>query len=793
MSDLLSKLDGMGWEDLQNLGKELNCPELYISNKIFKERLRIKIRAKLVEDGMEELEVKSKPINSGSFEKKESKPQSSAFSSSTKRSPAKNKPKRSKKSPAPPVQPKVYNAQPQPTRPNTTVPQLSGVATRPKPKKKNNVWPPASSGESKQPQLPSKTGQKKIKKPKWKKVQSSTTSEVSTPPKQPPPVPANILANVRDEVKPHIPKRAPVSKPSESSSHFQQVRQEEAKVFKEQTTPSPVTSPSKVLPPSKVPVPSPSKMPVPPKRHHKANVPQRNSALLKGKAKPPPKPYNGAKPAQRSFKVSVPKGKPQPPPGQKIAPPPPAHKRTGGKKKKAPPPRPKGILGNATSMQSESNESETSGWCLPSSCVKANNSDVVSEIPEEKRSEYIPSVKKNRPKKKKPAGRPPPPSQEAPRAPSSVNSEVSHNSASTRNTRTHRKSRVTVFEPPRLHPCKIEIEKPCLDDFELLKEIGKGAFGKVYQVEHKRSGKIYAMKVLKKKNIIERNQVEHTKMEREVLRLSTHPFCVSLRFAFQTSKKLYLVMDFYRGGELFFHLQRVQRFPEKTVRLMLAEVTLAIGHLHNYNIIYRDLKPENILIDKDGHLALTDFGMTKQLKKGENTRTFCGTPEYLAPEVVLGKAYDKNVDWWSVGILCYELTIGIPPFYSAHSLKEMYKKIRSARLTWKKREKYLNRDLMDFVKLLLDRNPKRRLGTGVEDVEAVGSHPFFNSLNFDLVLERKYKPDFKPSFKGGDKDTSNFDKVKKPKETVYESFKEKDSSLFRDFTYRPDAILGGVV
>jgi len=260
-------------------------------------------------------------------------------------------------------------------------------------------------------------------------------------------------------------------------------------------------------------------------------------------------------------------------------------------------------------------------------------------------------------------------------------------------------------------------------------------------------------------------------------------------------------MDFYRGGELFFHLQREQRFNERTVRLMVAEVTLALGHLHNNNIIYRDLKPENILIDQDGHLALTDFGMTKQLKKGENTKTFCGTPEYLAPEVVSGYAYDKNVDWWSVGILCYELVIGIPPFYSAQSLNEMYRKIQYAKLSWRKREKYLSKELMDFVSLLLDRNPKTRLGTGEEDGDEVGGHDFFKPLDFEKVLQKKVRPGFKPSFKGGledVKDTSNFEAVKKPKETTYNANElrkvaKNSANHFEGFTYKPESILGGGV
>jgi len=354
-----------------------------------------------------------------------------------------------------------------------------------------------------------------------------------------------------------------------------------------------------------------------------------------------------------------------------------------------------------------------------------------------------------------------------------------------------------IYNARQIHPLKMQIEKPNIKHFDLLKEIGAGAFGKVYQVKHLKTGNIYAMKVLKKKKIVERNQVEHTKTERLVLNLSRHPFCVTLRCAFQTPKKLYFVMDFYRGGELFFHLQKVQRFKEETVRLMVAEVTLALGHLHTHDIIYRDLKPENILIDQNGHLALTDFGMTKRLKKGEATKTFCGTPEYLAPEVIKGLAYDKNVDWWSVGILCYELSVGIPPYYSAQSLNEMYRKIQFAKLSWRRRDKYLSKELMDFVAQLLVRNPAERLGTGSEDADEVVSHDFFSVLDLDEVMAKKVVPLYKPRFKGGSKnikDTSNFEDVKRVKETVYKHDDRKQQSSvnhFENFTLVPEAYLGG--
>jgi tRNA A-37 threonylcarbamoyl transferase component Bud32 len=191
-------------------------------------------------------------------------------------------------------------------------------------------------------------------------------------------------------------------------------------------------------------------------------------------------------------------------------------------------------------------------------------------------------------------------------------------------------------------------------EFELLKVVGKGSFGKVLQVRKKDTNRIYAMKILQKKDIIERQEIAHTLSERNVLIQATSPFLVGLKFSFQTPAKLYLVVDYMNGGELFYHLQKETAFSEERAKFYTAELVLALDHLHKYNVVYRDLKPENILLDANGHIALTDFGLCKEnVAYDDTTNTFCGTAEYLAPEVLMAKGYGKSVDWWSLGILFF--------------------------------------------------------------------------------------------------------------------------------------------
>ncbi|KAI4122822.1 MAG: hypothetical protein LQ347_006378 [Umbilicaria vellea] len=293
-----------------------------------------------------------------------------------------------------------------------------------------------------------------------------------------------------------------------------------------------------------------------------------------------------------------------------------------------------------------------------------------------------------------------------------------------------------------------------IEDFELLKVVGKGSFGKVMQVMKRDTHRIYALKTLRKAHIISRSEVAHTLAERSVLAQINNPFIVPLKFSFQSPEKLYLVLAFVNGGELFHHLQREQRFDINRSRFYTAELLCALECLHGFNVIYRDLKPENILLDYSGHIALCDFGLCKlDMKDEDRTNTFCGTPEYLAPELLLGQGYTKSVDWWTLGVLLYEMLTGLPPYYDENT-NEMYRKILSEPLHFPGPE-VVPPAAKDLLTQLLDRRPERRLGAnGASEIKA---HQFFHSIDWRKLLQRKYEPTFKPNVTDA-LDTANFDR-----------------------------------
>jgi serine/threonine protein kinase len=305
-------------------------------------------------------------------------------------------------------------------------------------------------------------------------------------------------------------------------------------------------------------------------------------------------------------------------------------------------------------------------------------------------------------------------------------------------------------------------------------------------------GPTYAMKTLRKKELLKRKQIGHTQTERKILQDINHPFLVSLKFAFQTEDKLYMVLEFMGGGELFYWLRQKKRFSEKQSKLYAAEITLALGHLHSHNIIYRDLKPENILLDENGHLKLADFGLAKEGIEGAGAEggamTFCGTPEYLAPEILANKGHGKAVDWWSMGTLVYELMCGLPPFYNTNQSR-MYHAIQSEPVKFP--EKKVSPSGQKFILDLLDRRVEQRLGSRQPDgEEQVKEHEWFKTLDFGKVLAKEYTPELIPPKKGAGNFDAEFTSEVAIDSVVTGALSDagKEKSKFEGFTYQDDTL-----
>lgn len=283
-----------------------------------------------------------------------------------------------------------------------------------------------------------------------------------------------------------------------------------------------------------------------------------------------------------------------------------------------------------------------------------------------------------------------------------------------------------------------------LDDFEVLKVVGQGAFGKVYQVMKIGTSEILAMKVMRKDKILEKDHAEYMNTERDVLTKIDHPFIVQLRYSFQTKYRLYLVLDFVNGGHLFFQLHRQGLFREDLARIYTAEIVSAVSHLHSNGIMHRDLKPENILLDADGHVVLTDFGLAKQFDENTRSNSLCGTIEYMAPEIVLGKGHDKAADWWSVGVLLYEMLTGKPPFVGGNRQKVQQKIIKDKI----KLPAFLSSDAHSLLKGLLHKDSRKRLGCGSSGGDEIKSHKWFRCIHWKKLDGREIQPSFCPQVSG---------------------------------------------
>lgn len=329
------------------------------------------------------------------------------------------------------------------------------------------------------------------------------------------------------------------------------------------------------------------------------------------------------------------------------------------------------------------------------------------------------------------------------------------------------------------------MRKVGLEDFNFLAVLGKGNFGKVMLAEEKKSNSLYAIKVLKKEFIIDNDEVESTRSEKRVFLAAArerHPFLLGLHSCFQTETRVYFVMEYVSGGDLMLHIQRKQ-FSLRQAKFYASEVLLALEYFHSQGIIYRDLKLDNILLTLDGHVKVADYGLCKEeMWYGQTTSTFCGTPEFMAPEILLEQRYSRAVDWWAFGVLTYEMLLGQSPFRGDDE-DEIFDAILEDEPLY---PITMPRDAVSILQKLLTRDPARRLGSGKEDAEDIKRQPFFKDVNFDDVLNKRIPPPYFPTINGS-ADTSNFDEEftrEQPTLTpVHGQLSSRDQAEFDGFSW----------
>lgn len=344
----------------------------------------------------------------------------------------------------------------------------------------------------------------------------------------------------------------------------------------------------------------------------------------------------------------------------------------------------------------------------------------------------------------------------------------------------HDSANVIVTWVNEIRNISLQTPNISMNNFEIVSVLGRGFYGKVMLVKKKDTNEYYAIKTVHKNRLVKSNKVHTIFTERNILMKAKHPFIVNLCFAFQTETKVYLGLEYAAGGEMFFHLQNRGTIPIDEVRLYIAELSLALNYLHNYRIIYRDLKPENVLLDSQGHIKLTDFGLAKSLADcTDTTGTFCGTSEYVAPEIISRRPYGIEIDWWALGIFTYELLYGQTPFFNENRAK-MFQSIKASKPRFPRKAE---QSTIDFITMLLEKDPNQR-GT----FDKINGHPFFKGLNFEKVLAKKYKPAFIPPSNGI---ADNFDEeftMENPQDSLATPTMNAKNNPFNGFSYVADGM-----